>query len=258
MTPRDTPASASLAVTKGLGGLILVALALVCVPSTVTAQQFNSDSYWVAPHGVATWTLTAGQEYSMAIATAALFEDWEFNLGVTRFPEGRSANTEEHHSGTLYAKYRFTENEEGTGGFAIMAGTGVSPGHLEEGTVTDTFESWWATGAYTIPFREGDVSLDLMPGFVWNQNQDNTDEEAWGFTWSARLAVYKIVPQCAIVGEAFGTAGEAYSDPQYKFGLRWESPKLVVAATFGAGFDGSTGSGFEIGFSYFTEPFLGL
>jgi hypothetical protein len=98
-------------------------------------------------HGVATWTLTAGQEYSMAIATAALFEDWEFNLGVTRFAEDRSANT---------------------------------------------------------------------------------DEEAWGFTWSARLAVYKIVPRCAIVGEAFGTAGEAYSYPQYNFGLRWESPKLAL------------------------------
>jgi hypothetical protein len=245
------------ALAPDLARLLLLFIGLACASSTATAQQFNSDSYWVAPRGVVTSTLTAGEEYSMAIATAALLQDWEFNLGVTRFAGDRSGSTDEHYSGILYAKYRFTENEQANGGFAIMAGTGVNPGHLEAGVVTDTFKSWWATGAYTIPFRDGDISLDLMPGFVWNKDQDDTDVDAWGFTWSARLAVYKVVPNWTIVGEAFGTTGEARADPQYKVGLRWESPKLVVAATYGAEFDGSTGSGFEVGFSYFSDPLLG-
>lgn len=239
-------------------GCILAGLTLACAPSTATAQQFNSDSYWVAPKGVATWTLTAGQEYSMAIATVALFEGWEFNLGATKFAEDRPENTEEYYSGILYAKYRITENQQGNGGFAIMGGIGVNPGHIEAGTVTDTFKSFWATGAYTVAFREGDVSLDLMPGFVRNINQDEDGVGAWGFTWSARMAVYKIVPQSAIVGELFGTEGEARADPQYKLGLRWESPKLVIAATYGGGFGGAQGARFEIGFSYFTDPLFGL
>jgi hypothetical protein len=66
--------------------------------------------------------------------------------------------------------------------------------------------------------------------------------------------VYDVIPQTAIVGEVFGTTGEAYSKPSYRFGLRWESPKLVVAGTFSAAFDGSDGAGFELGIMYFTEP----
>jgi len=56
------------------------------------------------------------------------------------------------------------------------------------------------------------------------------------------------------VAEVFGTAGEAKSDPRYRFGVRWESKKLVIAATYSDAFDGSGGAGFEIGFIYFTEP----
>jgi hypothetical protein len=55
------------------------------------------------------------------------------------------------------------------------------------------------------------------------------------------LAAYKIVPQSAIVGELFGTEGEARADPQYMLGLRWESPELVIAATYGGGFGGAQG-----------------
>ena len=243
------------AVLLGAASAILIFLA---GPNQAAAQQFNSDSYWVAPHGVVTFTLTAGQEYSMGILTAALLEDWEFNLGATRFREDPDDRTEGYYSATLYAKYMGFENAAGNGGWGVMGGTGVNPAHIEVGQVTDNFQSWWATGAFTLPFRDGDISLDLMPGVMVNLDQDRQGETAWGFTWSSRLAVYKIIPQSAIVGEVFGTIGEAYSTPQYKIGVRWENPRIVVAATYGGSFDGSTGARFEIGFSLFTDPILGF
>jgi len=231
--------------------------ALLLVGRDAGAQQFNSDSFWVAPQGVATFTLTAGQEYSLGILTVALFPGWEFNLGVTHFVDNPLQLTEGHYSGVLYAKRRFYQNDDETAGFAVMAGTGVNPGHLELGTETDTFTSWWATGALTLPFRGGDVSLDLMPGFVFNRNQDRPGDAAWGMTWSARVAVYKIVPQCSIVGEVFGTTGEAYAEPQWKAGVRWEHmPRIVVAATYGRAFNGEPGARLEVGVSIFTDPFL--
>lgn len=76
-------------------------------------------------------------------------------------------------------------------------------------------------------------------------------------TWSARVAVYKIIPQSSIVGEVFGTTGEAYAEPQWKVGVRWEHmPRIVVAATYGRAFNGEPGARFEIGASVFTDPFL--
>ena len=34
------------------------------------------------------------------------------------------------------------------------------------------------------------------------------------------------------VGTVAATTGEAHSDPQYRFEVRWESPKLIIATTF--------------------------
>jgi len=197
---------------------------------------------------------TAGQEYSAVLAVAALFPDWEFNAGVTRYYGDLESQTDQHDTGILYVKKRIFENEQQTGGLALMGGTGVDPSHLEAGVVTDTFKSWWGSLVYTIPFRDGQVTWDLVPGFLANLDQDKEDDTAWGFTYSSRLAIYDIIPQSAIVAEVFGTTGEAESDPRYRFGVRWESKKFVIAATYSDAFDGSGGAGFEIGFMYFTEP----
>lgn len=208
----------------------------------------------MAPHGVGTFIVTAGEEYSTFLAVAALVPDWEFNLGLTYYYANSEGLNEAHNTGTLYVKHRLSENEQETGGLAFLAGTGVDPGHLEAGTVTDTFRSWWANLVYTVPFREGKLTWDLLPGFLLNLDKDNTDGSAWGMTYSSRVAIYDIIPQSAVVAEVFGTTGEAYSDPKYRVGVRWESPKVIIAATYSDAFNGSGGAGFEMGVMYLTKP----
>jgi len=235
-----------------LTGVLFAVLAVApCGP--VAAQQFNSDNQWVAPHGVATFILTAGQEYSIFQAVAALLPETEFNLGITRFGVKPLPGSEAHYSGSFYIKRRLSENAAGTGGWAVMGGTGINPSHLEEGEVTDTLQTWWANASYTIPFRDGAVAWDLLPGFLVNFDKDQTGETAWGMTYSSRVAVYKVIPQSAIVGEVFGTTGEAYAEPTWRLGVRWESPHVVVAATYGDSFNGAGSPRFEIGVMVFTN-----
>ena len=94
-----------------------------------------------------------------------------------------------------------------------------------------------------------------MVDFDYGSNK----KTAWGFTYSTRLAVYKIIPQSAIVGEIYGTAGELYSEPEYKIGIRWEPNNTVVPAiTYGSELNGNPGPGFEIGVVIFSPPFLKL
>jgi len=242
------------AVARRAARFTLTVAALGLAAGSTQAQQFNSDNQWTAPHGVGTLVLTLGQEYSAAVAVAALLPDTEFNVGVTRFKESPKDRTEAHTSGILYIKRRLSENAAGNAGTSISFGTGVNPSYLSAGEVTDTFQSWFVTYAYTQAFRDGQVTWDLLPGLMVNLDRDQKDETAWGVTWSTRAAVYKIIPQSAIVGEVFGTVGEAYSAPTYRVGVRWESPKLVVAATYGNSFDGSGSPRFEIGLIYLTDP----
>ena len=234
---------------------VLIAIAVfIAASAPVEAQQFNSDNQWTAGHGVATVIGTVGEEYSALLAVAALLPGWEFNIGVTRYEADRELGTETHNTGTFYLKHTIRQNQAETGGAAITFGTGVNPSHLEDGEVTDTFDSWWVNGVFTFPFRDGAVTWDLLPGVLVNLNQDDQEDVAWGMTYSTRLAIYKVIPQSAIVAEVFGTTGEAYAKPQYRAGVRWESKHLVIAATYGAQFSGSGGPGFELGFLYLTDP----
>ena len=249
-------ASSNEGVPKWRRALVVAGLgvaSMVFALRPAAAQQFNSDNQWVAPQGVATIGATAGQEYSLLQVVAALLPETEFNLGVTRFNEDRQANTEGHYSGSFYIKRRLAENEAGTGGWAVMGGTGIDPGHLEAGEVTDTFKSWWANAVYTVPFLDGNLQWDLLPGFLVNLDKDRSGEAAWGMTYSSRAALYKLIPQSAIVGEVFGTTGEAYAEPKYRFGVRWESARVIVAATYGDSFSGSGSPRFEIGLMVFTD-----
>ena len=84
---------------RALRATAMVSLGTVALLSAVNpaaAQQFNSDNQWVAPHGVATFLLTVGQENSTAMITAALLPETEFNFGLTRFEHSPQKGTEAH------------------------------------------------------------------------------------------------------------------------------------------------------------------
>lgn len=218
------------------------------------AQQFNSDNQWTAPHGVGTFVATAGEEYSTVLGVAALVEDWEFNIGITHYHGGSERLTDSHNTGTLYVKHRIKENEKQNGGLAYTFGTGIDPSHLEAGAVTDTFKSWWGNFIYSVPFRDGRIQLDLVPGLLVNRDKTRDNKATSGMTYSSRAAFYGIIPKSAIVAEVFGTTGEAYSAPGYRVGVRWERPNLIVAASYSDAFNGSGGAGFEIGVMYLSKP----
>ena len=61
----------------GLRGVDVRILPLLWLPfasigvSPAEAQQFKSDHQWVAPHGVGTFVISVGQEYSTVMAVAA-------------------------------------------------------------------------------------------------------------------------------------------------------------------------------------------
>lgn len=234
-----------------LGLLLLLSFA---AGKPASAQQFNSDNQWVAPHGVGTFVLTVGEEYSLLQATAALIPETEFNIGVIGYYDDPLDMTEGHYTGSFYIKRRVYENEAGTGGWAVMGGTGISPGYLSHGELLDTFQSWWVNVVYTIPFLDGGVTWDILPGCLLNLDKDQSGREAWGMTYSSRVAVYRIIPQSAVVGEIFGTAGEARAEPTWRLGARWESPHAIVAATYGRTFDGEGGPRLELGVLVLTNP----
>ena len=229
---------------------------LLCFGTPANAQQFVGDNQWVAPYGVSTIAGSVGEEYSQLYLISALVPEWEFNLQLTRYEDDVVNDTESYTSTNLFAKRRLYESENGNTGYSVVFGTGQFPEHLEQGEVTDAFETWWAVGTATYGWKNDRVLLDVMPGFTLDTKHGETESTAWGFTYASRLAIYDVIPQSALVGEVFGTAGEAYAKPSYRVGVRWESKKLVIAATYSDAFDGSGGAGFELGFIYFTEPRL--
>jgi len=242
---------------KNMGRAIAAILCLVSViayPSSATAQQFNGDNQWVAPHGVATLVGTVGEEYSQAYLIAALVPEWEFNLQLTHYYEDPEDDSDSFSVANFYVKRRLSQNEAETTGYAFFLGTGIFPDHREFGERMQAFKSWYAMGIGTYGFLDDKVLLDLMPGVVANLGQGAAGDTAWGFSYASRVAVYGVIPSSAIVAEVFGTAGEAESKPGYRVGVRWESPKWVVAATFSERFDGQGGAGFELGVLYFTDP----
>ena len=233
--------------------LCCLVVALLCA-ATSEAQQFIGDNQWVAPHGVATLVGTVGEEYSQAYLVAALVPEWEFNLQLTSYYDDPVGDSEAFNVANVYLKRRLKENEAGTAGYALFLGTGVFPDHRQLGERMQAFESWYSMGIATYSFLDDRVLLDLMPGVVANLDQGVEGDTAWGFSYASRVAVYGIVPSSAIVAEVFGTTGEAASEPGYRFGVRWESKKLIIAATFSDTFDGPGGAGFELGALYLTDP----
>ncbi len=233
---------------------VLTLAVAVLMSSPASAQQFNSDNQWVAPHGVATLVPTVGEEYAQMYFTAALIPDWEFNAQFTHYYDDPRLDSDSYTVTNLYAKHRISQNEAETQGYAFLFGTGLFPGHLDQGKVTRAFDTYWANGVATYGWADDRFLLDLLPGVLYTDDLDGTGEGAWGFTWSSRLAIYDVIPSSALVGEVFGTEGEASSPASYRFGVRFEQKKWLLALTYSDAFDGSTGAGFELGFMFFTDP----
>lgn len=250
----DAARSRRIAYRDVLGAVVFVLLAGVAAPAY--GQQYNSDNYWTAPHGTQTTVLTVGQAYSALLDVVALFPGWEFNVGATLFREDRDAGTVRHFSTIGYVKYMFYENAAKNGGGAVMAGTGVVPGFYQAGGITSDSKSYWAYVPVTLPFFGGTVSWDLMPGYTVNKTYGTTSETTTGFLYSTRLAVYKVIPQSAIVGEVYGTEGQAYSKPQYRIGVRWETKYVISALTYSDTFGHGSGAGVELGIMILSPRFL--
>jgi len=225
----------------------------------VNAQQFNSDNYLTMPHGTCTFVLTAGQRNATFVNSFALVQNWEFFAQANLYWENQDKNLSQHFTTTLYMKYMFYENAEKNGGFAAFLGYGQAPGYYEQSEFQYRHTNIWTAVPITIPLFNNVLSWDIMPGGMVDFDYGNSKEAAWGFTYSTRMAIYKIIPECAIVGEYYGTAGELYSTPEFKAGIRWEPNETVVSAlTYGSAIEGLSGPGFEIGVIIFTPPFLKL
>lgn len=221
------------------------------------AQQFVGDNQWVAPQGVATLVATAGKEYSQFYGVLAFLPEWEFNTQLVYYYDDPRTNSESYISPSFYLKRRLYQNESETAGYAVLGGLGLFPQHLDQGEVTSGFNSWWAVGVATYAFANNTILWDLLPGGTVNLNHKQTGNTAWGFTYSSRVAIYKIIPQSAVVGEVYGTAGQAKSPLSYRAGVRWESPRWIAALTYSSAFDGSYSAGIELGLMCYTNALFG-
>ena len=224
---------------------------------SVSAQQFNSDSWLSKEHGIVTLIPTIGARNFMLMNTYSLFPRFEFTMAAYLYNDDNDVTTNDGYSATLYAKYMFYENKTKTGGAAVKVGTGMFPGSLAEDVrVKDAFRTYWMNTPVTFPFMRNKLSWDVMPGFSLTRNYGVDEKTAWAFTYSTRLAYYPFNPLLSVVGEVFGSEGETGTLPEFKIGLRWEpGPFGTFAFTYGQEFKGSNGAGFEFGMMLFTPAF---
>ncbi len=221
------------------------------------AQQFNTDNYLTMSHGTTTVTMTAGGRNSGAILSFALVPRWEFFIQPTLFWENEKELVPQHFNVQGYAKYMFWVNKENNGGGAVFLGFGKSPGYWEETQFLKSHRNIWTAVPITLALFDNTISWDLMPGALLDWSNTEIGNATFGFTYSTRVAVYKIIPKSAIVGEVFGTAGSAYSRPEYKIGFRWEPNYTIIPAiSYGGTFDGTSGARLEIGVTIFTPQYL--
>lgn len=224
------------------------------IGSPAFGQQFNSDNWWLLPLHTGMGLVTIGQKYSIMYLGYGFAKGWEIDIAPTIYRADSASGTPARYSTTAYVKHLFWENRAVTSGVAVMAGIGQSPGYYQAETKIEDLKSYWAAFPLTLPFFGNTISWDIMPGFMFNRQYGTSEESAWGFSYSSRVAIYKIVPSSAIVGEVFGAAGEAQADPQFKAGVRFESKYVVAALTYGDGLKGNDGGGLEIGIMIFTVP----
>jgi len=232
-------------------------LLFTAISQRATAQQFNSDNYLTMPHGTGTFVISAGQRNAALISSFALVPKFEFFVQANLFRDYRVENYVQHFTTTVYAKYMFWANKENNGGAAAFLGFGRSPGYYTDTEFTELHKNIWTAVPITIPLFDNMISWDIMPGALVDFSPKDRDQTVWGFTWSTRLAIYKIIPKTAIVGEVYGTQGQASSPSEYKIGLRWEPNDFIIPAiTYSSQVQGGYGAGLEIGVIIFTPQFL--
>jgi len=235
-----------------IGSFSLVLLAFSW--SGAAAQQFNSDNWWVLPHTTGMGLVSLGEQYTTGYLGYGFLPGWELDVAATLYPADEGSKNA-HYSTTTYVKRLIVENEALTNGASVMAGVGQGPGYYDSGVLVQDLKSYWACVPVTISLFDNLLSWDLMPGGTWNTSYGPAQEHASAFTYSSRLAIYKIIPRSAIVGEVFGAEGDADSPAQYKAGVRWESKYAVIALTYGDGLEGNQGAGLELGFIFLTVPY---
>ena len=225
--------------------------------TSVKAQQFNTDNYLTMPQGTGTFVLTAGQRNAGFISSFALLNRFEFFAQTALFWDNPPDSISQHFTINLYAKYMFWINKKKTGGGGVFLGYGKSPSYFQQDQFNALHKNLRTSVAITIPFFDNMISWDIMPGGIVDFEYGDQKKTAWGFTYSTRVGIYRIIPETAIVGEVYGTAGELNSPAEYKVGLRWEPNNFIVPAiTYGGCFDGSRGAGLEIEVLIFAPPFL--
>ncbi len=226
-------------------------------PVWLKAQQFNSDNYLVMPHGTGTFVLTSGERNSTIISSFALIPKFEFFIQANLFWEDKKLQTPQHFTTTLYAKYQVWINKEKNGGLGAFLGVGNSPGYYNLQDYLNPHKNYWTAVAYTLPLFNNNLYWDIMPGAVVDFDTEESNNTAWGFTYSTRLNIYGIIPKSAIVAELYGTEGRTYSRPEYKIGLRWEPNDFIIPAlTYGNNLSGTGAAGFEFGLVIFTPQYL--
>jgi hypothetical protein len=168
---------------------IKTALILSCVLNcfiSVSAQQFNSDSWLSKPHGTVTIIPTTGQRNSMLMTTYSLFPKWEFTIAGYMYNDDGDPLTADGYSASLYAKYMFYQNKKETGGASVKFGTGMEPGTIGgEEREKNAFQSYWINFPCTIPFFNNKFSWDLMPGVSQTQLRSDKND---------RLGLYLFYP----------------------------------------------------------------
>jgi hypothetical protein len=244
----------------GLGIIQFLVLLFILLPGSVNdakAQQFNSDNYLTMPHGTGTFVITTGQRNSTFVSSFALVPKFEFFFQANLFRDYRVENYVQYFTTTVYAKYMFWVNKENNGGGAVFLGFGQAPGYYADTEYTELHKNVWTAFPFTFPLFKNMISWDIMPGGMVDFNSKDQGEIAWGFTWSSRIAIYKIIPKTAIVAEAYGTEGQASSPAEYKVGLRWEPNDFIVPAiSYSSQLRGGYGAGLEIGIVIFAPQFL--
>ncbi|MDX8339032.1 hypothetical protein SLH46_07545 [Draconibacterium sp. IB214405] len=250
---------------NGYIGFLKVQTILICLlfigflstSNKVNAQQFYTDSYVTMPKGTGTFILTSGEHNANIYSVFALFKGFELNFQATLFYEDKPTNATNYFTTNIYAKYTFWVSNDRSAGAAVFLGIGKAPGYFTNSGYSAMHKNYWTAVPVTIPLFGNTISWDIMPGGLVDFDYGDNDKTAWGFTYSSRIAIYKVIPKTAIVGEIFGTEGQVHSKPEFKAGLRWEpNPWIVVAGTYGAMLDGGQGSGFELGVMIFTPKFL--
>jgi hypothetical protein len=89
----------------------LLFLALIGTSASAYSQQFNSDNWWVLPHGVGTGVATVGEKYNTMYLGYGFAPKWEADIGVFTYEEDQASGTAAHYSTTAYVKRLLYENQ---------------------------------------------------------------------------------------------------------------------------------------------------